>query len=85
MEAVKIPLSKIACRKNGVEKKLPLLRDKAAYRNRETTNLRICILVQLGPTISPNSDDNTLVYEMFSFQRNVHHTPFCPAPLPSIQ
>lgn len=51
----------------------------------ENTNLRKCILVQLGPTISPNSDDNTLVCETFSFQRNVHHTPFCSAPLPSIQ
>lgn len=49
-----------------------------------STNLRKCILVQLGPTINPNSDGNRLVYEMFSFRRNVHHTPFCSAALPLI-
>lgn len=48
------------------------------------TNLRKCILVQLGPTINPNSDDNKSVYEMFSFRRNVHHTPFCSAVVPLI-
>lgn len=48
------------------------------------THLRKCILVQLGPRVNPNSGDSTLVYEMFSFRRNVHHTPFCSAVLPLI-
>lgn len=48
------------------------------------THLRKCILVQLGPRVNPNSGDSTLVCEMFSFQMNVHHTPFCCAVLPLI-
>lgn len=48
------------------------------------THLRKCILVQLGPRVNPNNGDSTLVCEMFSFRRNVHHTPFCSAVLPLI-
>lgn len=44
---------------------------------RACTHNRKCNLVLLGPTVNPNNDDNKLVYEKFSSQKNVHHTPFC--------
>lgn len=72
-------------KKDGVKKiGIFFLNSSPNFYHAIFTHLRKCILVQLGPRVNPNSGDSTLVYEMFSFRRNVHHTPFCCAVLPLI-